>query len=264
MIGNFPGGDGGLIDIFLVANKAGDDPQRQDGTMRLMNPRTMNPQNVNAKDMLFSGSMINPTQMGQQSSPGRLDPGTAVYGMKIPGQNQVIVLGQAQTQKKSGSGSGGGGNDLLSGFNDLFTDKLPINTPPDVQETTDADGVKIRKIKEKGKQHSFSALDGLPSHGASFPMAGYRQPEIPNVPTARQQNTQMLNMQMMEQMMGQIMSMAGMFQGLMGNGGGGGGGGGMGGGLGNLGTATVSAYQAPSDSPMANILAALKIGRAHV
>ena len=168
----------------------------------------------------------------------------------------------------AGAGSGGGTN-LLSDFDDLFTNKLPINTPPDVQETTDADGVKVRKIKEKGKQHSFSMLDGLPSHGAAFAMSGYRQPEIPNVPTAKQQNTGMLNQQMMEQMMGQIMSMAGMFQGLMGNGGGGGGGGGMGGGLGNLGTNSVSAYEAPSDSRMGKILAALtpemkKIGRAHV
>ena len=128
-------------------------------------------------DHMFSCSMINPTQMGQTSSPGRLDPGTPVYVIKIPGQNQGIVLGQAQVQKKSGTGAGagsGGGTNLLSDFDDLFTNKLPINTPPDVQETTDADGVKVRKIKEKGKQHSFSMLDGLPSHGAAFAMSGYQ------------------------------------------------------------------------------------------
>lgn len=261
MPSNFPGGEGGILDYFLVVNKAGDDPQRQDGSMRLMNPRTHNPQNVDADDMSFSGSVYNPTQMGQQSSPGRLDPGTMVYGIKVPGQSQVIVLGQAQTQKKSGSGAGGGGgNDLLSGFSDVFSDKLPINVPPTVQETTDADGVKVRKIKEKGEQHSFNLLDGLPSHGASFPMAGYRQPELPNVPTARQQNTGMMNMQMMEQMMGQIMSMGQMFQGLMGNRGGGGGGGGMSGGGAAGGGGAAPEYIVggwPDDSPMNKILAAL-------
>lgn len=261
MPSNFPGGEGGILDYFLVVNKAGDDPQRQDGSMRLMNPRTHNPQNVDADDMSFSGSVYNPTQMGQQSSPGRLDPGTMVYGIKVPGQSQVIVLGQAQTQKKSGSGAGGGGgNDLLSGFSDVFSDKLPINVPPTVQETTDADGVKVRKIKEKGEQHSFNLLDGLPSHGASFPMAGYRLPELPNVPTARQQNTGMMNMEMMQQMMGQIMSMGQMFQGLMGNRGGGGGGGGMSGGGAAGGGATAPEYIVggwPDDSPMNKILAAL-------
>ena len=232
MAGNFPGGDGGLIDIFIVDNLADDNPQRQDGTMRLRNVRTMQKDGVPTEDLLFSPAMYTPSQFGQQSSPGRLDPGTPVYAIKIPGQNQAIVLGQAQTQKKSGSGSGGGGSDLMSQYSQTFSNKLPINVPPDIQESTDADGVKIRKIKEKGEQHSFDKLDGLPSHGALFPMAGYRLPELPNVPTAKQQNTGMLNNQMMEQMMGQIMSMSQMFQGLMGNRGGGGGGGGMGGGAG--------------------------------
>lgn len=265
MASNFPGGEGGILDYFLVVNKAGDDPQRQDGSMRLMNPRTHNPQNVDADDMSFSGSVYNPTQMGQQSSPGRLDPGTMVYGIKVPGQSQVIVLGQAQTQKKSGQGGGAGasgGSNLLNGFDDVFSDKLPINVPPSVQETTDADGVKVRKIKEKGEQHSFSLLDGLPSHGASFPMAGYRLPELPNVPTARQQNTGMMNMEMMQQMMGQIMSMGQMFQGLMGNRGGGGGGGGMGGagmggGSGSGSVVSEPIYVAPEDSQMNTILNAL-------
>ena len=71
MIGNFPGGEGGMIDIYFVCNKAGDDPQRQDGTMRVINPRKHNRQNMDDKDMMFSCSMINPTQMGQTASPGR-------------------------------------------------------------------------------------------------------------------------------------------------------------------------------------------------
>ena len=164
---------------------------------------------------------------------------------------------------------------------------LPINTPPDIQESTDADGVKIRKIKEKGEQHSFGLLDGLPSHGASFAMSGYRLPELPNVPTARQQNTQMLNQDMMEQMMGQIMSMSQMFQGLMGNMGGAGGGGGQGGGQGGAGGAqgqqglqTSLSYNRmdqiqqnlspemqdalTSVATMSQGLSANKIGRAHV
>ena len=121
---NFPGGDGGQFDIFMVDNLADDNPQKQDGTMRLRNIRTMHSKNVPTEDLLFSSAMYTPSQFGQQSSPGRLDPGTMVYGIKIPGQNQVIVLGQAQTQKKSGSGSGGGGTDLLSNYSKTFSDKF--------------------------------------------------------------------------------------------------------------------------------------------
>lgn len=262
-MGNFPGGEGGMFDVFMVDNKGDDNPERQDGSMRLRNVRTMHHDNVPTEDLLFSGAMYTPSQFGQQSMPGRLDPGTMVYGIKIPGQNQVIVLGQAQTQKKSGSGSGGGGTDLLSNYSETFSNKLPINVPPDIQESTDADGVKIRKIKEKGEQHSLSLLDGLPSHGALFNMAGFRLPELPNVPTAKQTNDGMMNNQMMEQMTGQIMSMAQMFQGLMGNRGGGGGGGGMGAGPlpgssatnnGNLGSDSYSAYNIKSNSQMSQIL----------
>lgn len=261
---NFPGGEGALIDYFLVTNKAGDDPETHDGSMRLMNPRTMNPQNVNSDDMAFSGSMFNPSQMGQQSFPGRLDPGTLVYGIKIPGQNQAIILGQAQTQKKAGAGggAGAGGSNLLGGYGDVFSSDLPISTPPDIRETTDADGVKIRKIVEKGQKHNFNLLDGLPSHGALFDMTGFKLPEINKVPTAKQKNTQMMSQGMMDGMMGQIMSMSQMFQGLMGNRGNGGGGGGMGAPMaaaampaGNLGANSV--FTAAQGTPMANILASL-------
>lgn len=250
MAGNFPGGDGGGFDIFMVDNLADDNSQRQDGTMRLRNVRTMHSKNVPTEDLLFSSAMYTPSQFGQQSAPGRLDPGTMVYGIKIPGQNQVIVLGQAQTQKKGGTASGGSGTDLLGNYSKTFSNKLPINTPPDIREATTADGVKIREIKEKGEQHSFDLLDGLPSHGALFNMSGFRLPEIPNVPTAKQQNTGMMNNQMLEQMLGQIMSMAGMFQGLLGNKGGSGGGGGMGG----IGLNVASANNIEPDTPMYRIL----------
>ena len=186
--------------------------------------------------------------------------------------------GQSNTVKKGGQNGGGAGNlDSTETIAGLSSTTRDINIAPDIQETEE-NGVKIRKIVEKGKQHSLDLLDGLPIHGALFDMAGFRLPEIANVPTAKQTNDAMAGVQQLQQMMGQVMSLGQMIQGLAGNKGGGGGGGGFGAGSinmgsgqtytppgantgaggmeygGGLGSNNIAAIDAPPDTPLYTIM----------
>jgi hypothetical protein len=189
----------------------------------------------------------------QQAFSGGLDPGTPVVMLKQAGELGGIILGQSNTVRQGGSGTSGGKS--LSGaqkVSQLVNTKRDINIAPDVKET-EVDGVKIRQIVEKGKQHSLDMLDGLPIHGALFDMAGFRLPDIMKVPTAKQTNDQMMSVQNLQQMMGQIMSLGQMIQGLAGNKGGGGGAGGYGaGGTGGVGSGGNSVSYETYTPPGAN------------
>lgn len=183
---------------------------------------------VNPPDMALSPMLNSPTAFMQQAFPGALDPGTPVVVLKQIGEVGGIILGQSNTVRNGGNNQSGSGNlgssDVISQLTSTTRD---INIAPDIQEVEE-NGVKIRKIIEKGQQHSLDLLDGLPIHGALFDMAGFRLPEITNVPTAKQTNDGMASLQSIQQMMGQIMSLGQMIQGLAGNKGAGGGAGGFG------------------------------------
>jgi hypothetical protein len=198
---------------------------------------------VNEDDPILSPMLNSPTGFMQQAFPGALDPGTPVIVLKQMGELGGIILGQSNTVRKGGQNGGGGGRlgsaDTVSQFTQTTRD---VNIAPDIQEVEE-NGVKIRKIKEKGQQHSLDLLEGLPIHGALFDMAGFRLPEITNVPTAKQTNDGMIGVQQMQQMMGQVMSLGQMIQGLAGNKGGGGGAGGYG--AGNSQASTTQPYTPP-------------------
>ena len=183
---------------------------------------------VKKQDMSLSPMLNSPTAFMQQAFPGALDPGTPVVVLKQIGEVGGIILGQSNTVRNGGNNQSGSGNlgssDVISQLTSTTRD---INIAPDIQEVEE-NGVKIRKIIEKGQQHSLDLLDGLPIHGALFDMAGFRLPEITNVPTAKQTNDGMASVQSLQQMMGQIMSLGQMIQGLAGNKGAGGGAGGFG------------------------------------
>jgi len=222
---SFPGPDS-KIQVAVVASDDQDCAEDHSCNQRLYSPLDHGDE-VDLQHLNFSSMSINPSQMGQQAFAGIMDPGTPVFVLKQLGMPGGIVLGQSNTVKKGGQGAGGGSGGLGSSnkVRQLSAKELNISVPPDIEEAEE-DGVKIRKIKEKGKNHKLDLLDGLPMHGALFDMAGFRLPEIKAVPTAKQTNDQMMTGQMMQQMLGQVMSMGQMFQGLMGRGGGGGGGGG--------------------------------------
>ena len=227
MSGNFPGPDSRWSVAVTTDQKASD----HSGNQSFYSPIDHG-EGVNVEDMMLSPMMNSPTGFMQQAFPGALDPGTPVIVLKQLGELGGIILGQSNTVKKGGTNQSGGGNLGSTGtVSQLQSTTRDVNIAPDIQEVEE-NGVKIRKIIEKGQMHSLDLLDGLPIHGALFDMAGFRLPEITNVPTAKQTNDGMVSTQALQQMMGQVMSLGQMIQGLAGNKGGGGGAGGFGAGFG--------------------------------
>lgn len=217
---NFPSHPHGEITPMVVAGGDKSDPsQRRDGSMKVYDPMRWAEQDFNLDDLWFNGYSQMPTQFGQMSTGGGLDPGTIVYVLKQAGEPGGAIIGAASGTRKGSSGGSIGGQNLMNSelMQELSSRKIGVNVPPQIEEKT-VRGAKVRMIKEKGDQHSLDMLDGLPIHGALFQMTGFRLPELKQVPTAKQKNDKMMNNQMMQQLQGQVMSMAQMFQGLMKNG----------------------------------------------
>ena len=131
-------------------------------------------QGVSANDLALSPMLMSPTGSFQQMAFPGLDSGSRVVVQKQLGDNFGLIFGMPNVVKNGGQGGATSSN--LPGF-DLITEleqvKRDVNVAPDIQEVEE-NGVKIRKIKEKGKQHSLDLLEGLPIHGALFDMAGFR------------------------------------------------------------------------------------------
>ena len=249
MAGRFPGPDS-KFQVGVITDQKAEDHSSNQGAFAALDWGD----NVNIEDSSLSSLLNSPTAFMQQAFSGGLDPGTPVIMLKQAGELGGIILGQSNTVRKGGEGTGGGGKSLggAQKVSQLVNTKRDINIAPDVKET-EVDGVKIRQINEKGKQHSLDLLDGLPIHGALFDMAGFRLPDIAKVPTAKQTNDGMMSVQNLQQMMGQIMSLGQMIQGLAGNKGGGGGGGGYGaGGTGGVGSGGNSVSYETYTPPGAN------------
>lgn len=166
-------------------------------------------------------------------------PGTIAYVLRREMENTGVagefILGIANSIRNQGGG--GGGYNLMQGaITEAINATINSNPPPNVKDVKE-DGVWIRKAIEVAGQFSLSMLEGLPLHGALFEMAGFRLPEIPNIPTALQTNDGMLTQdtfQQIQSLLGQAMSLGQMFMGLMKNGpDGSGAGSNFGGGLGN-------------------------------
>lgn len=273
---NFPGPDS-KFSVAVATDKKAED---HSGNQSFYSPIDHGT-GVNVDDMMLSPMLNSPTGFMQQAFPGALDPGTPIVVLKQLGELGGIILGQSNTVQKGGQNGGGSGNlGSTETVSRLTQTSRDVNIAPDIREVEE-NGVKIRKIVEKGKQHSLGLLEGLPIHGALFDMAGFRLPEITNVPTATQTNDAMASVQQLQQMMGQVMSLGQMIQGLAGNKGGGGGGGGFGAGSsvlsgaqpgqsytpagantgaggdgygGGLGSNIVSAIDAPADTPLYTIM----------
>jgi hypothetical protein len=223
MAGKFPGPDS-KFQVCVVTDQKSED---HSGNQSCYSP-TDHGEGVELDHLALSSMLNSPVAFMQQIFPGGLDPGTGVVMLKQAGELGGIILGQSNSTRK-GNGQSGGGKALGSAqkVEQLTGTERDINIAPDIKEVEE-NGVKIRKVIEKGKQHKLDLLDGLPVHGALFDIAGFRLPEIKNVPTAKQTNSQMMSVQNLQQMAGQIMSLGQMIQGLAGNTGAGGGGGGFG------------------------------------
>lgn len=214
----------------------GDHPKDESSNQKVILPATHDPKNVKQEHLAFSPLMNAPTALNQQTFHGVMDPGSLVYFLKYPGQSGGVILGQANDlvnyDKGQSGGGSSGGKDLLGEqfFKELFDRETGVNIPPDIEDA-EVNGAKVKKVKEKNKKHKHSLLKGLPSHGASFPMSGYKLPEVKDVPTAKQEYTNIMTNNMLDNLPGLPMSLGGLFSGLgFGGGGGGAGAGGAAGG----------------------------------
>lgn len=213
----------GLAWGFTCRGHDGDHPEDRSGNCGIAPSDIGDP--GESSNYPFSPRAASSTQASQSFFGGVPTPGTPVLYLKPMGSPGGIILGQLNSMF---TGSDGGGS--LLGNNKLWNQmkgtELNVSAPPRAKETTDADGVKIRKVEETGTMHSLGLLEGLPL-APLFEITGFRQPELPKIPTAKQTNDGMMMQEQMQQMMGQIMSLGQMFAGLAGNRGGGGGGGGF-------------------------------------
>lgn len=220
---NFPG----QIQVAIIGGGDVTDPAEDHScNQRVYSPLEHNPDGVQLKHLAFSPMSHSPTNHSQQSFPGCLDPGSLVYVLKNTGQNQVSIMGQANDFNNAESNRIPGNLDLMNNpiVMELLNRTIEILIPPNVEEAEEK-GAKIKKIKEKGDEHSHNLLKGLPTHAALMDMSGLRLPEIKQVPTAKQHWQKLLKDDQMSNMPGSLMSLGQMFQGLMGGLGGGGGGG---------------------------------------
>lgn len=222
MAGKFPGPDS-KFQVCVVTDQKAEDHSGNQGCYSPID----HGEGVEIDHLTLSSMFNSPTAFMQQAFPGALDPGTPVVMLKQAGELGGIILGQSNTVKGGGQPTSGKSLGSAQKVSQLTNTEREINIAPDIKEVEE-NGVKIRKIIEKGIGHKLDLLDGLPVHGALFDIAGFRLPEIKNVPTAKQTNDAMMSVQNLQQMMGQIMSLGQMIQGLAGNKGGGGGAGGFG------------------------------------
>jgi hypothetical protein len=174
-----------LCGICVGGHDADPDPN-QNGLCRVYLPQ-VHGDNVKEGDLGFSVVVMPPNQAGATQFNGVVDPGQALLCMKNgpPGDSTLIVLGSIPTNKQSGAQPGGKNLCELNAPKKAGATELNISIPPNVKETMSG-GTRIRQINEKGQKHKHDLLRGIPSHGASYNLAGMPLKQINSVSTATQ------------------------------------------------------------------------------
>ena len=103
----------------------------------------------------------------------------------------------------------GGNADLLQFVNRFLNQNVGVRIPPSIYETTE-NGVKVRKIREKGF-HNHNVLRGLPTHGALYNLSGAPVPRVSGVATAKQAYDNLLSGDILGAIPGIFMTLGKMF-----------------------------------------------------
>ena len=124
---------------------------------------------------------------------GVLDKGQLVTFTKSRGEGGTgfgTITGILQTQQKSNPSMPGNISliDAYPQIKNAINATMPVNIRPNIEEVYE-NGARVRRIKEKGKQHSHSLLKEMMSHAAAYPMNGTILPPITNLSTATQATT---------------------------------------------------------------------------
>lgn len=191
-----------LIGVCVGGHDADPDPN-QNGLVRVYLPQ-LHGNNVKKEDCGFSTVVMPPNQAGASQFNGVVDPGQSLLCMKSgpPGDSCLIVLGSIPTNRQDGGMRGNKNlNTFLTALTDAFSTNLNMNTPPNVKETMSG-GTRIRQIQEKGQLHNHNLLKGIPSHGASYNLAGMPLKQITSVSTATQSFSNILTGSMLSALPG--------------------------------------------------------------
>ena len=124
---------------------------------------------------------------------GVIDKGQLVTITKSRGEGGTgfgTITGILQTKQKANPNMPGNISliDAYPQIKQAIEATMPINIRPDIEEAYE-NGARIRRVKEKGKQHSHSLLKEMMSHAAAYPMNGVILPPITNLSTATQATT---------------------------------------------------------------------------
>ena len=167
---------------IVVGGHDNDPAGDESGNLRVYFPG-IHGKDVNVQHLNFSPRLMSPTKSTQQEFPGGLDPGTLVVAMKDTGSNYCQIVGLANDTNLSDSQIAGN-TDLLQFVRSYLSTNINVRIPPTIQETM-VGGVRVRKAVEKGRLHNHNLLQGLPTHGALYPMSGSVLPRVSGVNTAQ-------------------------------------------------------------------------------
>jgi hypothetical protein len=162
-----------------------EDPTKTGGH-RIFCPQ-LHGKDVKVEDLPFCRFMVPPGQGSATTNFGALDYGQMVYFKKDKGEGGTglgTIVGLPQTKRKSNNNMPGNTSlvTFLPQISEALNKELPVRIRPDIEEAME-NGARVRKVKEKGKNHKHTLLDGIAGHGAAYPLNGTVLPQIKNVST---------------------------------------------------------------------------------
>jgi hypothetical protein len=162
-----------------------DDPQKSGGH-KVFCPQ-IHGKDVNIEHLPWVRYIVPPGQGSATTNYGSLDCGQLVYIEKDRGEGGTgfgTIVGVVQTKRKSNPGMPGNVSLItyLPQISEALNKESPIRIRPDVEETME-NGARVRNVKEKGKNHKHTLLDGIVGHGSAYPLNGTILPQVKNVST---------------------------------------------------------------------------------
>ena len=202
----------GLCYGIVVGGHDADPPSDYSGNLRVYFPG-IHGKDVKVKHLAFSPRLMSPSKGTQQEFPGGLDPGTLVVAMKDTGSNQCQIIGLANDINNNEL-TIAGNMSLLQGIAQYLTTNIQVRPPPTSVDAT-VNGARIRQIKEKDKLWNHGMTRGLPTHAATYNLAGMRLPQVSNVSTALQSYDNLITSSMLGNLPGIAMSLGTLFSSIL-------------------------------------------------
>jgi len=169
--------------------------------------------NINANQYPFIPIMGACNQRDLETNAPPPEPGSAVACFPAMGDPSSLVAGfVVKDQNKSGASAG---NMDLMGLRNV-TESLQRQVGKVVSsgfKSGSRNGAEIREPKD-GDSWTHALTKGLPTHAATWPLAGTVLPDRQNIETAIQQFSSILSPSMVSQMPGSFMSMGDLFSGM--------------------------------------------------